>query len=162
MSWESFKRWFTGFDELSFWWIQICIGSPMRRSSYPSSSAQFMEEEGKVSDQDTAMPEQELDQQVLEFESSASSQHDNPLASLRTQPTGKVPVKLPSDECLCRKMEKFNITLIEGYSTCGSDTLTKLSAIFQDLEHLNDIQKISYGGHFIFKIRLQFCTDMCL
>ena len=28
------KRWFTGFSELSFQWIQICIGSPMRRSSY--------------------------------------------------------------------------------------------------------------------------------
>ena len=28
------KRCFTGFGELSFRWIQICIGSPMRRSSY--------------------------------------------------------------------------------------------------------------------------------
>ena len=28
------KQWFTGFGELSFRWIQICIGSPMRRSSY--------------------------------------------------------------------------------------------------------------------------------
>ena len=28
------KRWFTGFGELSFWWIYICIGSPMHRSSY--------------------------------------------------------------------------------------------------------------------------------
>ena len=27
------KRWFTGFGELSFRWMQICIGSPMRRSS---------------------------------------------------------------------------------------------------------------------------------
>ena len=27
------KWWFTGFGELSFRWIQICIGSPMRRSS---------------------------------------------------------------------------------------------------------------------------------
>ena len=27
------KRWFTGFGELSFWWIQIYIGFPMRRSS---------------------------------------------------------------------------------------------------------------------------------
>ena len=27
------KRWFTGFGELSFRWIQICVGSPMRRSS---------------------------------------------------------------------------------------------------------------------------------
>ena len=28
------KRWFTGCGELSFWWIHICISSPMRRSSY--------------------------------------------------------------------------------------------------------------------------------
>ena len=28
------KRWFTGFGELSFRWIQICIGSPICRSSY--------------------------------------------------------------------------------------------------------------------------------
>ena len=27
------KRWFTGFGDLSLWLIQICIGSPMRRSS---------------------------------------------------------------------------------------------------------------------------------
>ena len=27
------KRWFTGFGELSFQWLQICISSPMRRSS---------------------------------------------------------------------------------------------------------------------------------
>ena len=27
------KRWFTGFGELSFQWIQICIGSPMHRFS---------------------------------------------------------------------------------------------------------------------------------
>ena len=29
------KRWFTGFGELSFWWIQICISSLMHRSIYP-------------------------------------------------------------------------------------------------------------------------------
>ena len=23
------KRWFTGFGELSFWWIEICIGCPI-------------------------------------------------------------------------------------------------------------------------------------
>ena len=28
------KRWFTGFGELTFLWIQICIGSPMHRSSF--------------------------------------------------------------------------------------------------------------------------------
>ena len=32
----SFKvnRWFTGFCELSFRWIQICVSSPMHRSSF--------------------------------------------------------------------------------------------------------------------------------
>ena len=28
------KRWFTGFGELSFRWIQPCIGSPMHRPSF--------------------------------------------------------------------------------------------------------------------------------
>ena len=28
------KQWFTGFGELSFRWIQICIGLPMRKSSF--------------------------------------------------------------------------------------------------------------------------------
>ena len=28
------KRWFTGFGELSFRWVQICIGSPIRKSSF--------------------------------------------------------------------------------------------------------------------------------
>ena len=30
------KQWFTGFGELSFRWIQICISSLMRRSSLTS------------------------------------------------------------------------------------------------------------------------------
>ena len=28
------QTWFTDFGELSFRWIQLCIGSPMRRSSF--------------------------------------------------------------------------------------------------------------------------------
>ena len=35
------KRWFTGFGELSFPWIQICIGFPMRRSSFISKNARI-------------------------------------------------------------------------------------------------------------------------
>ena len=32
------KQWFTDFGELFFRWIQFCIGSPMRRSSfYPTA-----------------------------------------------------------------------------------------------------------------------------
>ena len=61
-------------------------------------------------------------QQVLKFESSASSQDDNLFAGPRTQLTVKMSVKLPSDDWLCWKMEKVNLTLIEGYPTCPSDT----------------------------------------
>ena len=60
--------------------------------------------------------------QVPEFESSASSQDDNSFAGLRAQTIGKVPVKLPSHEWLYRKIQKLNITLTEGYTTCGSKT----------------------------------------
>ena len=35
----------------------------------------------------------------------------------------------------------------------------KLAGIFQDLEHLYDFQTISYGGHFVFKMRLKFHRD---
>ena len=35
------KRWFTGFVDLSFRWIQICIGSLIRRSSYSLGHINF-------------------------------------------------------------------------------------------------------------------------
>ena len=43
-----------------------------------------------------------------------SSSDDNPFAGSRVQPTGKVSVKLPVDEWLCRKMEKLNLTHYSG------------------------------------------------
>ena len=39
---------------------------------------------------------------------------------------------------------------------------TSRSAIFQDLEQLYDFQTISYGGHFVFKMRLSFSTDIAI
>ena len=49
--------------------------------------------------------------QVPEFGRSASSQDDNSFASLKTQPTSKKSIKLPSDDWLFRKMEKLNLTM---------------------------------------------------
>ena len=59
---------------------------------------------------------------VPEFESAASCQDGSLFAGPRTQPTGKVSVKLQSDEWLCSKMEKLKNTLMEGYPTCSPDT----------------------------------------
>ena len=45
--------------------------------------------------------------QVPEFDSASSSQNDNPFAGTRPQEPGKVSVKVPVDDWLCRKFEKL-------------------------------------------------------
>ena len=45
---------------------------------------------------------------VPEFETVSSAADDNPFAGTRVQPTGKVSVKLPVDDWLCRKMSSHN------------------------------------------------------
>ena len=57
-----------------------------------------------------------------EFDSASSSQDDNPFTGSRSSQTGKVSVKVPVDEWLCRKFEKLNITLQEGYPTRNTET----------------------------------------
>ena len=58
---------------------------------------------------------------ISEFDR-VSSSDDNPFAGSRVQPTGKVSVKLPVDEWLCRKMEKLNLTITQGYPSRNAET----------------------------------------
>ena len=51
------------------------------------------------------------------FETVSSAADDNAFAGAHVQPTGKVSVKLPVDDWLCRKMSTFNLTITEGYPT---------------------------------------------
>ena len=51
---------------------------------------------------------------IPEFDSASSSQDDNPFPGSRTSHTGNLSVKVPV-EWLCRKFEKLNITVQEGY-----------------------------------------------
>ena len=89
----------------------------------PASPVNPLEEEGEVSGQETGTAEQEPVHvmseeqnhretmrlvrsymgwnQVPEFESSASSQYDDPFAGPRTQSTGDISVQLPSDNWFC-------------------------------------------------------------
>ena len=117
----------------------------VKRHSEPTSSTQPMEEEGELSDQESTKPKQDLDQevseeltyretvigvrsfigwkQVPELESSSSSLHGNPFAGARhSQPARSL--KLPSDEWLCKKMQKLNVTVTEGYP-CGTSVLSR-------------------------------------
>ena len=60
--------------------------------------------------------------QIPDCDSTSSSLDDNPFAGSRTKPTGKVSVKLPVDEWLCRKFERLNVTVAEGYPSRNSET----------------------------------------
>ena len=52
--------------------------------------------------------------QVPDLDSSATSAEDNPFAGPKIQTPGKVSVKLPIDEWLCKKMSRLNLTLVQG------------------------------------------------
>ena len=58
--------------------------------------------------------------QIPDYDSTSSSLDDNPFAGSRAKPTGKVSVKLPVDEWLCRKFERLNVTVAEGYPSRNS------------------------------------------
>ena len=59
--------------------------------------------------------------QIPEFERVFSAD-DNPFAGSRVQPTGKVSVKLPVEDWLCRKMEKLNLTVAQDYPSRNTET----------------------------------------
>ena len=58
---------------------------------------------------------------IPEFETVSSAADDNPFAGARVHPTGKVSVKLPVNDWLCRKMSNLNLTITEGYPTRNTD-----------------------------------------
>ena len=59
--------------------------------------------------------------QIPDLESTASAGDENPFAGPRSQPVGKVSVRLPTDDWLCKKMAKLNVTLVEGYPSRSSE-----------------------------------------
>ena len=99
-------------------------------------------EEGELSDQDLDMatdPDQTLSEDqtyretirgirsymgrthIPDMESTTSTGDDNPFAGPKSQPAGKVFVRLPTHEWLCNKMAKLNVTLVEGYPSRSSE-----------------------------------------
>ena len=58
---------------------------------------------------------------IPDMDTTATTSDDNPFAGPQSQPTGKVSVKMPADEWLCKKMGKLNITPVEGYPSRSSE-----------------------------------------
>ena len=52
---------------------------------------------------------------IPDNDSGAKTSDDNPFAGPNLQAPGKVSVNLPTDEWLCNKLSKLNITLVQGY-----------------------------------------------
>ena len=52
---------------------------------------------------------------IPDVDSGAKTSDDNPFAGPKLQAPGKVSVNLPTDEWLCNKLSKLNITLVQGY-----------------------------------------------
>ena len=46
---------------------------------------------------------------------------DNPFARPKTPVPGKVSVQMPTEDWLCKKLQKLNTTLVEGYPSRGSE-----------------------------------------
>ena len=58
---------------------------------------------------------------VPDVDSALANSEDNLFAAPKQQPAGKISVQLPTDDWLCRKMDRLNLTLTQGYPSKGSD-----------------------------------------
>ena len=52
---------------------------------------------------------------IPDMDTTTGSSEDNPFAGPRLQTPGGISVQLPTDEWLCRKLSKLNLTLTDGY-----------------------------------------------
>ena len=59
---------------------------------------------------------------IPDMDTIASSSDDNPFAGPRLQTPGKVSVQLPTDEWLCQKLAKLNLTLTDGYPSRSAES----------------------------------------
>ena len=61
---------------------------------------------------------------VPDIDSGTKRSDDNPFAGPKLQTPGKVSVNLPTDEWLCNKLSKLNLTLVQGYHSCTTEAGT--------------------------------------
>ena len=110
-------------------------------SDFSDQPVDIFVEEGELSDQDpdaTATdPDQTLSEEqnyketmrgirsfmgwthIPDMDTAAATSDGNPFAGPKSQPMGKVSVNMPTEEWLCTKMGKLNLTLVKGYPSCS-------------------------------------------
>ena len=58
---------------------------------------------------------------IPEMDSTTTGSDDNPFSGPKSSTTGKVSVQMPTEEWLCEKLSKLNVTLVEGYPSRSSE-----------------------------------------
>ena len=58
---------------------------------------------------------------ISDMDPTSGSSEDNPFAGPKLQTPGKISVQLPTDEWLCRKLSKLNLTLTDGYPSRSAE-----------------------------------------
>ena len=58
---------------------------------------------------------------IPDMDTATSTSDDHLFASPKLQPAEKMLVCMPTDECLCNKLKKLNLTLVEGYPSRSSE-----------------------------------------
>ena len=58
---------------------------------------------------------------IPDMDTITGSSKDYPFAGPKLQTPGKISVQLPTDEWLCRKLSKLNLTLTDGYPSCSAE-----------------------------------------
>ena len=101
---------------------------------FPEEGELSDDQEANLSDHDQSLSEEQSYRETMrgirsymswnhipDIDSGATTSEDNPFAGPKLHTPGKVSVNLPTDEWLCRKMSKLNITLVQGYPTRTSE-----------------------------------------
>ena len=58
---------------------------------------------------------------IPDMDTTTGSSEDNPFAGPKLQTPGKISVQLPTDEWLCQKLSKLNLTLTDGYPSRSAE-----------------------------------------
>ena len=94
----------------------------------------YLDPDNSLSDVDQAQSEEQTYRETMrgiraymnwnnipDMDTTQASAEDNPFAAPKIQPAGKISVQLPTDDWLCRKMDRLNLTLTQGYPAKGSE-----------------------------------------
>ena len=102
---------------------------------FPEEGELSDDQEANLSDHDQSLSEEQAYREtmsgirsymywnfILDIDSGTTTGEDNSFAGPKLHTPGKVSVNLPTDEWLCKKMSKLNLTLVQGYPTRTSET----------------------------------------